>query len=461
MLAVLPLISLLVIIGVFWWLKLVGITLAGDAFCGFTEHTHTESCYEAQLICVDEQDEHTHTDSCYESVLICQTEEHTHISECYSDITADLETADDWEETLMGIPNGLSTSETVVEIAESQLGYTESILNFVVDTDGLRHGYTRYGEWYGNPYGDWSNMFTAFCLRYGGLLDIPISAGADAFRQMWQELDLYIEADAYSPFNGDIVFLDKNLNGTPDTTAVIIQCDEHTITVIEGDLNDTVAENTYTVGDAVICGYGMTSPSNNLLLLEPDTDSSFIANTVEYNSNLFVSGNNFVVYTEKDSKYYAMDGNGYPVEIFIDSKGNITSNVSDPNLLLWTFTSANNWNAYNIRNVRTGRYMHAYMGNPSSVTTSGAYSSNVITMSGGIKIQSNSEYAMLNSNNTAFQVTSSQNDAALYNLGVNSSRTVWLDGTNGGLYQYSASLDKSYTVNLGETVVLPDTWQSP
>ena len=38
MAASLPILSLVVILAVFWWLKLVGITMAGEAFCGMEEH---------------------------------------------------------------------------------------------------------------------------------------------------------------------------------------------------------------------------------------------------------------------------------------------------------------------------------------------------------------------------------------------------------------------------------------
>ena len=38
------LLSLFVILAVFWGLKLTGITLAGEAFCGIDEHSHGEEC---------------------------------------------------------------------------------------------------------------------------------------------------------------------------------------------------------------------------------------------------------------------------------------------------------------------------------------------------------------------------------------------------------------------------------
>ena len=45
------LLAFLVAIVVFWWLKLVGITVTGEAFCGLTEHTHGDDCYVSEVIC--------------------------------------------------------------------------------------------------------------------------------------------------------------------------------------------------------------------------------------------------------------------------------------------------------------------------------------------------------------------------------------------------------------------------
>lgn len=51
-------------------------------------------------------------------------------------------------------------------MAESQLGYAASTRNYIVDEAGGMHGYTRYGAWYGSPYGEWCAMFASFCLHY-------------------------------------------------------------------------------------------------------------------------------------------------------------------------------------------------------------------------------------------------------------------------------------------------------
>lgn len=63
----------------------------GNLACGLEEtqgHTHSEDCYETQLVCGQEETEpHTHTDNCYQvqRELVCGQEEvilHTHTEEC-------------------------------------------------------------------------------------------------------------------------------------------------------------------------------------------------------------------------------------------------------------------------------------------------------------------------------------------------------------------------------------------
>ena len=72
---IITILSLLVILGVFWSLKLTGITMAGEAFCGKEEHVHSEECLKGTLICQMEViPAHSHDDTCLKT-LICQQEE--------------------------------------------------------------------------------------------------------------------------------------------------------------------------------------------------------------------------------------------------------------------------------------------------------------------------------------------------------------------------------------------------
>ena len=95
--AALTLLSLVVILNVFWLLRQPGLTLAGDASCGIQEHAHDEECGSRTLACEILEEPHQHDESCYEilwvreseeQVLICDlTEEpHIHTDECYEEI---------------------------------------------------------------------------------------------------------------------------------------------------------------------------------------------------------------------------------------------------------------------------------------------------------------------------------------------------------------------------------------
>ncbi len=242
---IIPILSLIVILLVFWSLKLTGIGIAGEAFCGKEEHIHSEECID------------------------CTIEEHTHIASCYSDITADIETSDDWEMSLSDMTRGPTTKENMVLVAESQLGVKESTLNFQVDANGVRRGITRYGQWYGNPYGDWSAMFVSFCLEYAGATDMPMNAGPESMRLEWEKAGLYKPKDERSPESGNIVFLSKgeNTGQSANAVAVIVGVDDTSITVIEGDLDNTVAKTQYSLNDNVVMGYGLVKEADGVVIL--------------------------------------------------------------------------------------------------------------------------------------------------------------------------------------------------
>ena len=283
MTAALLLLSLVVTLNVFWSLRQPGLTLAGDADCGIVEHTHDAACGTQVCICtipeephshedscytvnlVEEQEQrvlscelseegHTHDDTCYEWNLTCELEEHVHSIDCYSDDTADVETLLDWQEMFKDYPFTGDLREDLVGIAKTQVGYSESELNFEVDSDGVRRGYTRYGAWYGTPYRDWSALFVSFCLHYAGAdpVQTPGNTGASAMANLWEKLDKYAPADAYIPRSGDLVFFRDN------TVGIVSEINNATFYVIRGDHDDAVCADLLTLADASIAGWGLT-----------------------------------------------------------------------------------------------------------------------------------------------------------------------------------------------------------
>ena len=283
--AVLVILALLTILSVSWRLHQVGIAMTDDEYsCGYEEHVHSDACYTEVLICgyedgasetpADSAEEdgktapaaHSHTADCYQRVLTCTLPEHTHTLECLADITADVETPADWDEQSEGVSS--FWSDAMTEIAQRQLGYTESAKNFTVDkalgeTLAQAHHYTRYGDWYGNPYGSWDVMFVAFCQHYAGIPEDVIPQCASLL-QLRTELENahpeYITPGGSEATPGDIV-LYTNAAGE-ETIGIVTAYDGANLTVVSGAVDGAVAAVTVAEADVtntirVLDAYGV------------------------------------------------------------------------------------------------------------------------------------------------------------------------------------------------------------
>ena len=242
--------------------------------CGMEEHVHGENCV------VDEdafcgKGAHTHDETCLDENgnQVCGLEAHTHTLSCYSDPEADVETREQWEQTFAEVTLTGDWRQDVIAIAATQLGYEESIQNYIVTEDGEVKGITRYGQWYGDPYGDWSGMFASFCLNYA---QIPASAvPRGEYCQDWisalSDCGLYRAAGSCSPLRGDIVFLDQDYDGCAELAGFVSAVsDTGTLTVIEGDYNDAVAQISFRADAAEIIGYGLLAEHTDELSADTD-----------------------------------------------------------------------------------------------------------------------------------------------------------------------------------------------
>lgn len=232
--------------------------------CSVTEHTHTDTCYAAvetiasePMETAEETTEHIHTDDCYEITYLCGCEEHIHKLSCYSDDTADLETAAVWEASLPGQMTG-QWADDLVLVAETQIGNEESAKNYILAEDGeTKLGITRYGQWYGNPYGDWSAMFLTFCLNYADVPQeaIPWSPGVDNMMRLAEAAGILTLPDAETGTIGNILFLDTNDNGNADKSLIVTALNHESMTAVGGDWENRVAEVYLTKDDPMILGY--------------------------------------------------------------------------------------------------------------------------------------------------------------------------------------------------------------
>ena len=476
--------------------------------CGLTEaegHIHTEECLtdETELGCgIDAAPAHTHDETCYILQDVCPLEVHIHEESCYSDIHADLESEDDWEQAVAALDQETTTGRMLAAVAQSQLGYSESTRNFEVDLSGVRRGITRYGQWYGNPYGDWSAMFVSFCLHYTELGDLPANAGPESMRLEWAAEDLYLPRGQYEPRIGDVVFLlsapeetipeiellssdtaetDEAVSEAPVSAesadaevaaavAIITAVDEYGLTIIQGDVDGTVVERTLEAEDPTILGYGLIPERSPyvMLMAASSGERTYLAGAVNYPTSLTTNNRSFVLYTQYNGSYYAIGcpesssilASAYAVPIEIDEHGNLFTNYTDIDSLLWVFTS--DGSNYRIKNVGTGLHLHPGSGE-NGIIYLDAWSTALITSGNGIKLaHSSSDYGIAyDATANAFRRINGRSNASTFYLGVVEQKTVWLDGTQGNLMSLRGSDLQSYTVAAGSTMTLPSEWKSP
>ena len=237
--------------------------------CTDENHEHDESCYDLQsvLICslpeYGIEDGHRHIDSCYKKELHCTVPEHSHSRSCFYVSMDNVETPEEWEATL---PDTLSGSwrDDFVSVARSQLGYTPLAENSIPAEDGSTMlPYTRYGDWYGFPYGEWCVMFVSFCANYAGIprTAVPYESGCVAMVEKFRQSGVFEYGRSYVPRRGDLVFISYDGGLSPSHTGIVTDAavasgsGAFSFVDIEGNSEGTVRERPRLTTDADIFGY--------------------------------------------------------------------------------------------------------------------------------------------------------------------------------------------------------------
>ena len=252
----------------------------GALICGEFEHIHDDSCYttEYELVCGLDEGElveepnpayqempatrpvvdlptepaettpeepvlHHHTDACYTEELVCTIPEHHHTVECLADTQADVETAEEWQAAANVALNG-NWAEDLLTVAKSQLDYQQSDKNFKLDVEDQQvlRGYSRYGAWYGNPYGAWDVMFLSYCLHFAGVPQtvVPQRAGVMALHSDLRGSQWLTDADGSTARPGDVV-----IYNTLTTEQVAVDESSYGIALLDLDEDpDTAAQLT-------------------------------------------------------------------------------------------------------------------------------------------------------------------------------------------------------------------------
>lgn len=319
-------------------LILPAITVETDTICGLTPHVHREECYETVVLTdctLPESQGHTHSESCWVSrlncgkeeteghthteectlvqeelscsleeheahshtttVLVCGFEEHQHDESCFpapeteestegkpltGDPLADVEIAEDWEASFATLELTGDWSEDLIALAKTQLGYTESTQNFIYTDTDQQKGYTRYGQWAGDPYADWSASFVSFCLYYAEVEGIDPAQDCQLWLEALHAQEIYWEADAYMPVPGDLIFLDLDADEISDHVALVETVDAAeaeeaaVLHLISGDWENRVDRHKLSMDAETILGYA-------ILPVEPEEHSADSGDTEE------------------------------------------------------------------------------------------------------------------------------------------------------------------------------------
>lgn len=167
----------------------------------------------------------------------------------------------------------------LLEIAGAEVGYKEG-----------SHGYSKYGEYWGDAYSQWCAEYLCWCVdqvdkTHGTQLlhnTYPLYSGQntgmrwfirqgrfiarngnvpDWGYQWFKDADEFIRAGEYIPQPGDWVFFTWTSDADTDHVAMVEYCTQDaagnvTLHCLEGNNPSSVARVTYSISDKKILGYG-------------------------------------------------------------------------------------------------------------------------------------------------------------------------------------------------------------
>ena len=150
----------------------------------------------------------------------------------------------------------------IIDLAKSYLGTTESMPAFkeIIDT---YNSYSPLPQGYKMKYTDaWCATFISFLAIKCGLTDIiPVECGCERQINLFKALGEWVEDDAYTPKEGDIIYYDWQDSGNGDNVGwsdhvgIVESCDGKMIAVIEGNKSESVSRRYLIVNAKYIRGF--------------------------------------------------------------------------------------------------------------------------------------------------------------------------------------------------------------
>lgn len=152
----------------------------------------------------------------------------------------------------------------VIAQAQSWLGKKEKDGSFKVIIDTY-NTYRPLPRGYAVKYTDeWCATFvSAVAIKLGYTNIIPPECSCHQMIELFKKIGSWNESDSRTPNAGDIIFYDWEDNGSGDNTGranhvgIVEKASNGTITVIEGNFNESVARRNIAVNGKFIRGYGV------------------------------------------------------------------------------------------------------------------------------------------------------------------------------------------------------------
>lgn len=176
----------------------------------------------------------------------------------------ETENGDIWRQSVQSVTLTGEYGKDIAAIAKTQIGTKENKKNFIINKEGKKEYYSRYGQWYGDTYEEWSAMFVSFCAEYAGIPASYLPREKEISKWIQKLGNLYESKDGHTPEIGDLVFFSENThrdgnsqiqNGNPSHVGIVIDTDGTNIWTVEGNCGGAVAKQQYSISDGKITGY--------------------------------------------------------------------------------------------------------------------------------------------------------------------------------------------------------------
>ena len=166
----------------------------------------------------------------------------------------DIDSYNYWVGCLPQLTADQTFAEKLLEAAASQIGCKESNDYFIIDGDGVRRGYTVYGDWYGKAYAEWNAIFVNFCLEAAGIPQDAVPRSADSAQWIDKLGERFVRRGSYRPQPGDLVFFTDTANGEATRVAIVSKTIDGGFAAI-GGTGKAVTATEYNLGDPSIVGF--------------------------------------------------------------------------------------------------------------------------------------------------------------------------------------------------------------